>query len=95
MSKRWDQLTWRQRAFALFKQIDANTRALAKLASAILYLGDAGCEVTSEAPDLFVATRTVYRERCNLRAALENELAAGRAEKQAKQAVQTSAGRGS
>lgn len=71
---RWDQMTSKQRCYLLFKKIDRNTRGLAKLASAVVYLDDEEVVVNDGAPDLLVALRTVVRERRNLRAALEAEL---------------------
>jgi hypothetical protein len=87
--RRWDQMSPRERCFALFKRIDLNTRALAKVASAIDYLGGTefrgpGLETTSEAPDLYVALRTILRERRVLREAQELELLAARRAEAAK-----------
>jgi hypothetical protein len=87
-SERWDRLTSRQRCYLLFKKIDINTRALAKLASAIVDQSDEQGKVVHEcAPDLLVALRTTARERRNLRAALEVELEAMHREAAAAQAI--------
>jgi hypothetical protein len=77
--RRWDQLTPQERCFRLFKKIDANTRGLAKLASAVVYLDELEAVIHEVAPDLLVALRTVVRERRNLRSALEADLANTRA----------------
>lgn len=72
--ERWDKMTPKARCYWLFKQIDENTRALAKLASATAYLSDQGLEPTSEAPQLYSAMWQVIAQRRNLRAAPEAEL---------------------
>ena len=82
---RWDQLTTKQRCFLLFKRLDLNSRAVAKLGSAVWYLTSdeldlerarqcAARDLKECAPDLSVALRTVMRERRSLREALEREL---------------------
>jgi hypothetical protein len=94
MSKRWDQMTTRQRCYLLFRRIDDNTRAVAKLGSAMWYLTSDESDLESlracapravgeAAPDLGVALRTVMRERRVLRDAMENELEVLRQEKAA------------
>ena len=72
-------MTPRQRAYLLFKRIDLNTRGLAKLTSAVLYLSEeCDVDVVHDVPDLMVAMRNLVRERRNLREALEAELLAQR-----------------
>jgi hypothetical protein len=87
-SERWDRMTSKQRCYLLFKKIDINTRALAKLASAVVDQGDEQAKIVHEcAPDLLVALRTTARERRNLRAALETELESMHREAAAAKAV--------
>jgi hypothetical protein len=78
----------KQRCFLLFKKLDLNTRAVAKVGSAIWYLSE-GCDVnvSVEVPDLPTALRTLMRERSILRQALEAELKAMWAESAAKAAI--------
>jgi hypothetical protein len=85
---RWDQLTTKQRCYLLFKRLDANSRGVAKLGSAVWYLSyDLGLDVSQAAPELTVALRAVMRERRTLREALESELAAMWAEAAAGKAL--------
>ena len=72
---RWDKMTSKQRALHLVKEIDMNTRGLAKVSSALVYLGtDCGLNVTQDAPRLYQALHDVVLQRRNLRGALEAEL---------------------
>lgn len=72
---RWDKMTSRQRALHLVQEIDVNTRGLAKVASALVYLGvDRGMNVTQDAPRLYQALHDVVLQRRALRGALEVEL---------------------
>lgn len=72
---RWDKMTSKQRALHLVKEIDLNTRGLAKISSALVYLGtDGGVNVVEGAPALYQALHDVVLQRRALRGALEAEL---------------------
>lgn len=72
---RWDKMTSKQRAYHLVQEIDLNTRGLAKVSSALVYLGsECGLAVMDEAPKLYQALHDVVLQRRALRGALEAEL---------------------
>jgi len=97
--ERWDRMTPGERCLELVKAIDKNTRAIAKVGSAIWYLCsdeqdlelDRKCgarDVGEFAPDLHVAMRSLLRQRRTMRKALETNLAEQNKLKAAREALQ-------
>lgn len=72
---RWDKMTSKQRSLHLVQEIDMNTRGLAKITSALVYLGsECSLNVMDDAPKLYQAMHDVVLQRRALRGALEAEL---------------------